>query len=144
MNMKRLRPDVDIVLDILKAVADAQPHSDFIKSLLHQYQERGGLSKKQLEGLYGKAQKVKTITPGKMATLEAIILKKHSKTRSALPETTPLYQKDEASGRLIMAILDKFPAHKRVLFLQAKYQNNEPLSPAELSELQRFSKLLNK
>lgn len=142
--MKRIRPDVDIIMDVLKAVAEAQPHSDFVKSLLNQYQERGGLSKKQLEGLYGKAQKVSTIPPAKLATLEAIILKKHAKTKSALPATAPLYEKDTATGDLIVSILAKFPAHKRVLFLQAKYQNNEPLSPSELTELQKFSKLLNK
>ena len=79
--MQRLKPGVDIVLDVLKAVAEAQPHSEFAQSILRQYQERGGLSKKQLEGLYGKAQKIKSIPPGKLATLEAIILKKHTKSR---------------------------------------------------------------
>ena len=63
--MQRLKPDVDIVLDILKAVLEAQPLSSFTQSLLFQYQERGGLSKKQLEGLYSKATKVKTIPPDK-------------------------------------------------------------------------------
>ena len=142
--MKRIRPDVDIVMDVLKAVAEAQPHSDFVKSLLNQYMERGGLSKKQLEGLYGKAQRVSNIPLGKLATLEAIILKKHAKTKSDLPATAPLYQKDTATGELISSILAKFPAHKRVLFLKAKYENNEPLTPSELTELQKFSKLLNK
>ena len=60
--MQRLKQDVDIVLDILKAVLEAQPLSSFTQSLLFQYQERGGLSKKQLEGLYSKATKVKTST----------------------------------------------------------------------------------
>ena len=58
--MVRLNPDVDIVLDILKAVVEAQPLSSFAKSIHDQYIERGGLSKKQLEGLYNKALKVKT------------------------------------------------------------------------------------
>lgn len=142
--MQRLRPDVDIILAILQAVAEAQPHSGFIKSLLQQYQERGGLSKKQLEGLYGKARNVKSIPAGKIATLEAIILKKHSKTRSEAPAPAPLYQKDEATGLLITKILEKYPAHKRVLYFKARYENNEPLGQAELTELQRFSKLLDK
>ncbi len=43
--MQRIRPDVDIVLDLLKAVLEAQPASSFVQSLLIQYQERGGLSK---------------------------------------------------------------------------------------------------
>lgn len=140
--MQRLKPGVDIVLDILKAVAEAQPHSEFAQSILRQYQERGGLSKKQLEGLYGKAQKIKAVPPGKLATLEAIILKKHTKQRSELPETTPLYQRDIATGQLIESILKHFPSHKRVLYLKSKYDNNEVLSAVELSELNRFSKLL--
>jgi hypothetical protein len=140
--MRRLKPDVDIVLDILKAVAAARPADTFAQSILMQYQERGGLSKKQLEGLYGKASRIDTIMPNKLATLEAIILKKNSRERSSLPETKPLYEKDEATGKQIDMILEKYPQHKRVLFFQSKYDNNEPLSPSELTELQRFSKLL--
>ncbi len=140
--MNRIKPDVDIILDILKAVLEAQPLSSFTQSLLNQYQERGGLSKKQLEGLYSKATKVKTIPPGKLATLEAIILRKHSKHKSELPANTPLYVRDEKAGEMIAAILDKYPEHKRVLFFKTKYYNNEVLSPADISELEKFYKLL--
>jgi len=140
--MQRLKPDVDIVLDILKAVLEAQPLSSFTQSLLYQYQERGGLSKKQLEGLYSKATKVKTIPPGKMATLEAIILRKHSKQKSELPATAPLYEKDEETGNIIENILVKYPQHKRVLFFKLKYDNNEIFSASEKTELQKFNKLL--
>lgn len=140
--MQRLKPGVDIILDILTAVVETQPHSEFAQSIMRQYQERGGLSKKQLQGLYGKAQKVKSIPPAKLATLEAIILKKHSKQRSELPEAKPLYQKDAATGDLINSILKQFPSHKRVLYLKSKYDNNEVLSAIELSELARFGKLL--
>ncbi len=142
--MQRLKPGVDIVLDILKAVAEAQPQSEFAQSILRQYQERGGLSKKQLEGLYGKAQKIKSIPPGKLATLEAIILKKHTKSRSELPAVTPLYQKDTATGELIESILKQFPSHKRVLYLKSKYDNNEVLSPTEISELKKFAAILKR
>lgn len=140
--MRRIRPDVDIVLDILNAVAEASPGNVFAQSILQQYQERGGLSKKQLQGLYGKAQQLGSISPAKLATLEAIILKKAEKTRSALPASAPLYQRDESTGTLIRSILEKFPQHKRVLFLRSKYDNNEPLTATELDELKRFSKLL--
>jgi hypothetical protein len=140
--MQRLRPDVDIVLDILKAALAAKPSSSFVQSLLYQYQERGGLSRKQLQGLYNIALKVEAIPPHKLATLEAIILKKPQKYKSALPPTEELYQKDEAAGELIQTILAKYPQHKRVLFLKSKYENNEVLSPADLAELQKFSKLL--
>ncbi len=140
--MNRLNPDVDIVLDILKAVVEAQPLSSFAKSIHHQYIERGGLSKKQLEGLYNKAQKVKTIPPSKMATLEAIILKKHSKHKSELPENKPLYEKDEEVEKMINAILAKYPEHKRVLFLQSKFINNEIMTAVEKAELEKFIKVL--
>ena len=142
--MQRKKPDVDIVLDILKETLLHNPTSTFVSSLLHQYQERGGLSKKQLEGLYHKASKVETIAPGKMATLEAIILKKPQKHRSALPVPTPLFTKDEVSGKLITEILEKYPQHKRVVFLKARYDNNEPLSVTEVEELKRFHKILVK
>lgn len=140
--MRRIRPDVDIVLDILKEVAAAFPENNFAQSILFQYQEKGGLSKKQLQGLYGKASAIKTISPGKLATLEAIILKKHIKERSPLPALSPLYVKDGETGKLIDALLVKYPQHKRVLFLKAKYDNNEALSIAETDELKKFSKLL--
>lgn len=140
--MNRLKPDVDIVLDILKAVLEAQPLSSFTQSLLHQYQERGGLSKKQLQGLFSKAQKVKNIPASKLATLEAIILKRPTKDKSPLPESVPLYVKDEETGRMIQAILEKYPQHKRVLFYKTKYDNNEMLPANELTELQKFFKLL--
>ncbi len=46
-------------------------------------------------------------------------------------------------GLLIHAILNRYPQHKRVLFLKARYDNHEPLSPDEQKELRKFVKLLN-
>jgi hypothetical protein len=141
--MHRINPDVDIIKDLLEAVLAAQPMSSFIQSLLNQYQERGGLSKKQLEGLYDKAARIKTIPVNKLATLEAILLKKPTRYKSSLPVTEPLFTKDEATGQMIEGILKKYPQHKRVLFLKARYDNNEVLTPAEIAELQKFTKILN-
>jgi len=140
--MYRKKPDVDIIDDLLKETLAAKPDSAFIQSLLHQYQERGGLSKKQLEGLYQKAAKIKTIAANKLATLEAVILKRPTRYKSVLPPTTPLYTKNAVTGTLIAEILEKYPNHKQVLFLKVKYDNNEILSATELSDLQRFHKLL--
>ena len=142
--MYRKKPDVDIIKDLLELTLLAYPDSVFIKSLSFQYEERGGLSKKQLEGLYKKAAKVKTIPANKLATLEAVILKRPTRYKSALPENTPLYTKDAATGKLIDAILEKYPQHKRVLFFKAKYNNNELLSSSETTELERFYKILLK
>ena len=140
--MQRKKPDVDVVMDILKETLAANPSSTFTASLLQQYQERGGLSKKQLEGLYHKASKVEGITEGRMATLQAIILKKPTRYKSPLPQPTPLFIKDEKTGNQIAAILQKYPQHKRVLFFKANYDNNKPFSVADSEELQRFYKLL--
>ena len=140
--MQRLKPEVDIVKEVLEAVLEAQPLSSFTQSLYHQYQERGGLSKKQLQGLYSKAEKINTIPPGKLATLEAIILQKHSKHKSELPANTPLYSKNDEAGKKIEIILAKYPQHKRILFLKSKFDNNEVLISSELAELDKFHKLL--
>ncbi len=140
--MHRLKPEVDIVLDILKIVAEKQPGNQFSQSILMQYQERGGLSKKQLEGLYGKAKRIPEISQNKLATLEAIILRKHEKQKSDRPANTPLYQKDEEVVEMIESVLSKNPQHKRVLFLKSKVDSNSPLSPVEVTELKKFHKLL--
>lgn len=141
--MNRIKPEVDVVMDVLKAVVEAQPDSTFAQSLLVQYQQRGGLSKKQLQGLLGKASKIKTIPANKLATLEAIILKKPTRYKSVLPSSVQAEEtKDESAGKMIDDILAKYPQHKRVLFFKSKYDNSEALTPQETSELQKFSKLL--
>ncbi|MEP7141455.1 MAG: hypothetical protein ABI707_01235 [Ferruginibacter sp.] len=142
--MNRIKPDLDIVLDLLKETLIAYPTSKFIESLLYQYQERGSLSKKQLEGLYNKAAKISSIAPGKIATLEAIILKKPTRYKSPLPVSVPVFTKDLLLEELITGILAKYPQHKRVLFIKLKFDNNELISPLEKSEIERFHKLLIK
>lgn len=137
-------PEIDIVKEILIAVLEVQPQSTFAKSLWYQYQERGSLSKKQLEGLYNKASKIKTISLSRLATLEAQIIKRPNKYKSSLPPAKPLYEKNEAAGRMIKTILEKYPQHKRVLFLKMKYDNNETFTVAEIGELEKFCKLLIK
>ncbi len=134
--------DVDVIRDILEQTEIAFPASSFVKSIHQQYLNRGGLSKKQLEGLYQMAQKVNTIPVGKLSTLEAIILKKPTRYKSEKPAPAPLYKKDDELGQKMEAILEKYPQHKRVLFLKVKYENNEVFSSTELAELERFYKLL--
>ncbi|MGZ3840324.1 MAG: hypothetical protein ACXVBR_14115 [Flavisolibacter sp.] len=140
--MQRKKVEVDVILDVLDATLAAQPHSVFLKSLRQQYLERGGLSKKQLQGLQAKASRVDTIPPARLATLEAEILKRPTRYRSEKPAIQPLYTPDEKTGKMIDAILEKYPAHKRVLFFQSRFRNNEVLSAAEMAELEKFHKLL--
>jgi hypothetical protein len=105
---------------------------------------RGSLSKKQLQGLYDKASRIKDIAPGKLAAVEVIIKKMPTRFKSSLPENKPLYEKDEEAGKLIENILLKNPSHKRALFLRSKYENNEQLAPSEITELKKFNELLNR
>jgi len=140
--MYRKKVDVDVISDVLTALLEAQPQSTFVQSLSRQYQERGGLSKKQLEGLYNKAQKANSIPANKLATLEAVILKRPTRYKSAPPPPKPMYEKDERIGKMMEDILAKYPQHKRVLFLKSKYDNNEPFTAAETLEVERFNKLL--
>lgn len=134
--------DVNVILDILKTLLQAKPDSVFVNSLYQQYCNRGGLSKKQLEGLHSKASKVDSITPGKLATLEAIIKKKPTRYKSEVVVKNEGPVKDATIGQLIESILQKHPEHKRVLYLQSKYIHNDPLSPAEITEIQKFARLL--
>lgn len=142
--MYKKKPDVDVIMDVLKQTQLAYPASVFINSLLQQYQERGGLSKKQLEGLHAKASKLNMISSAKLATLEAIILKKHSKYKSQKPEIINLPVKDETAGKQITAILGKYPQHKRVLFYKNLYEKDHTFTATEKSELEKFYKLLCK
>ena len=135
---------MDILLDILTEMVKAHPTSTFVNSLHHQYCNRGGLSKKQLEGLYSKATKTANISQGKLATLEAIIKKKPTRERAAATISAPLPVKDEAVGKKISAILEKYPQHKRLLFFKSKFDNNENIAALELAEIEKFGKLLLK
>lgn len=122
----------------------AHPASDFVNSLHQQYCNRGGLSKKQLEGLYSKALKTESISQAKIATLEAIIKKKPTRERAAATISAPLPVKDMAIGKMLEEMLEKFPQHKRLLFLKSKFENNENIGAAELAEIERFKKILMK
>ena len=140
--MQQNKPKLDIINMLLEDFIMAFPISSFVISIYQQYQRRGWLSKKQLQGLYDKASKINGVLPGRLAALESIIKKMPTRQKSELPENAPMFVKDEASGKLIEEILRKYPQHKRVLFLKAKYDNNEVLSPLDVSELKKFSQHL--
>jgi hypothetical protein len=55
-----------------------------------------------------------------------------------------MFTRDEEAGSLMDEILVKYPQHKRVLFLKARYDNNEVITPVEVAELHKFKKLLFK
>jgi hypothetical protein len=140
--MNQPKDRLDIINEVLEECILAYPLSSFIISLYKQYQQRGSLSKKQLQGLYGKASKIEQLAPGKLATIEAIIKRMPTRYKSELPEIKPLFEKEESRGLLISEILAKYPQHKRVLFLKAKYDNNEVFTATDMNDLKRFRSLL--
>ncbi len=137
------KKEIDVVDKILDACYKSAQFPLFIMSLMHQYEERGSLSKKQLQGLYYKAEQVPDMPANWLATLQAKIARMPTRFKSDIPAAAiPLYQKNEQAGKLITDILSKYPQHKRVLFLQTKYDNNETLTAAEITELEKFKKIL--
>ncbi len=141
---QRINPNNDIVAFVLEAVLKAKPDDAFCKSIQLQYMERGGLSKKQLEGLLGKALRIPGIHPGRLATLEAIIKKKHVTQRSEVTITKIEEEKDTVSENMISAILEKYPQHKMLLVFKSIFDKDGKLSALEKTELERFYKLLVK
>lgn len=142
--MDKQKPKVDVINMVLEECIIAYPVSSFIISIYQQYQQRGWLTKKQLEGLHQKAASAKNhiIPAEKLAALEAIIKKMPNRQKSELPTSKPLVEKDEESAELINSILQKYPQHKRVLFLQAKFKKDQSLPQSEIQELKKFKTAL--
>ncbi len=140
--MQKKKPPIDIINEVLEDCILAYPVSSFIISLYKQYQQRGSLSKKQLQGLHSKASRVEGFSHAKLGTLEAIIKKMPTRFKSEIPPVKPMYEKDEATGAIIDEILAKYPQHKAVLFIKSKYDNNQTLSSTELADLKRFRQAL--
>lgn len=136
--------EINIILSILEILKENKPDSVFINSLHHQFCNRGGLSKKQLEGLQAKAIQSKLISTAKLATLEAIIKKKPTRYKSEKIKTVVTEKKEEAILQLLEDILNKFPQHKMALFLHSKYKHNDLLTDAEIAEAKRLHKILLK
>ena len=142
--MYRKKPDVDVLNDVILLAMDHYPDNAFLKGLYRQYHDLGGLSRKQMEGLLGKAEKVPGITDAQKATLAAEIRKKPQRFRSEAPTHSPIYEKDENAGKLIADILERYPEHRMVKILRQKTEKMEPLKAVERQELERFHRLLVK
>ncbi len=142
--MAQKKPPLDIINMVLEECIIAYPVSSFIISLYKQYQQRGSLSKKQLQGLYAKASEIADLAPGKLAGIEAIIKRMPTRDKSATTEPAPVITNDESLGEILQSILSTYPEHKRILFLKAKYDNNENLTAAEVDDIHRINKLVEK
>ena len=136
--------EINIILSILETLKKEKPDNVFINSIHNQFCNRGGLSKKQLEGLQLAAKKSENVSSAKIATLEAIIKKKPTRYKSEIIKKLPEENKDESIEVSLNEILKKYPQHKMALFLQSKIKHNDMLTESEKTEVVRLSKLLLK
>lgn len=134
---------IDVIDKLLEACYQHNKDALFIMSLMHQYEERGSLSKKQLEGLLLKAKKVKDIPVNLIAAVEAIVLKMPTRDKTPVKDTSnKTEESSEKWNQLIKEILDKYPQHKRILFLKAQLEQRKTLAVTEQNEIEKFYQLL--
>ncbi len=143
MSLPGNKKKVDVIDKVLEACYQYNKDALFVMSLMHQYEERGSLSKKQLEGLVAKARKVPDIPVGWLAAVEAIILKMPTRDKTPVDlnkqVATDPYEKwiDQCKE-----ILQRYPGHKRVVYFDALLQQRKPFSSVEQQELEKFYRLL--
>jgi hypothetical protein len=139
---------IDVIEKLLALCYAHNKHALFIMSLMHQYEERGSLSKKQLQGLLLKAQKIKEIPAHQIAAVEAIVLKMPTRDKSPVQKTTPANSEAETQIAAALAqteqILAVYPSHKQVLLLRSKLMSHQSLTPQEQADLNKFVKILIK
>lgn len=139
---------IDVIDKLLSLCYAHNKDALFIMSLMHQYEERGSLSKKQLEGLLLKAQKIKEIPAHQIAAVEAIVLKMPTRDKTPVQKITPAINEAQAQISTALAqadqILALYPAHKQVLLLKSKLISHQPLTPQEQADLTKFVKILVK
>ncbi|MFZ6024089.1 MAG: hypothetical protein ACOYVG_06495 [Bacteroidota bacterium] len=143
MALPGKKKKIDVIDKLLEACYRHNKDALFVMSLMHQYEERGSLSKKQLEGLLLKAKKAKDIPAGLIAGVEAIVLKMPTRDKTPVEAAR---NKEQETGKerdeLMQQILHKYPQHKRVLFLKAQWEQRKTLSVTEQQELEKFHQLL--
>jgi len=143
MALTGKKKKIDVIDKLLEACYQHNKDALFVMSLMHQYEERGSLSKKQLEGLLLKAKKANDIPAGLIAGVEAIVLKMPTRDKTPVEEIRNKEQASgDKSGELIQELLHKYPQHKRVLFLKAQLEQRKILAVTEQQELEKFYQLL--
>jgi hypothetical protein len=140
--MEIKKGSIDFIDKILMACYDSNKDDLFVMSLMHQYEDRGFLTKGQLQGLFYKAEKVDGLSTGLLATLQATISKLPTKEKKNTTVVLNELKVDEETERLINEILAKYPQHKGVIGLQNKFKKYAKLTAAEKLELNKIYKLL--
>jgi hypothetical protein len=139
---------IDVIDKLLSLCYAHNKDALFIMSLMHQYEERGSLSKKQLQGLLLKAQKINEIPAHQIAAVEAIVLKMPNRDKTPVQKTTPAISEAEAQIAAARAqteqVLAVYPSHKQVLLLRSKLMSHQSLTPQEQADLNKFVKILIK
>ena len=133
---------IDFVEKILNACYKSNKYDLFVMSLMHQYEERGFLTKGQLQGLYFKAEKVKDLPSGLLATLQITLSKLPTREKKDTPTLINEVKKDEETLEKINEILAKYPQHKAVLGLQNNFNKFDKLNSTEKLELNKIYNLL--
>jgi hypothetical protein len=90
-----------------------------------------------------KGKKAGSVPESKLSTIEAIILK--MPVRDKTPPSVSVNIQEETNDPLLeeqlKQILAVFPSHKRALYLKAKYDHGESISPVEKKELVQFEQI---
>ncbi len=138
-NAKR----IDVIDKVLEACYRHNKDGLFVMSLMHQYEERGSLSRKQLEGLLHKARKIEEMPIGWIAAVEAIIKRMPVREKSAIPVQQEVNDETgKNQEKLIQDILSLYPAHRQVLIFKQQLAVQKELDAASYSSLQRLHKKL--
>jgi hypothetical protein len=141
----QIRKDgLDFVEKILTACYNSNKDDLFVMSLMHQYEDRGFLTKGQLQGLFYKAEKVQELPTGLLATLQATLSKLPTREKKDAPIIISEVKKDEETENILNEILLKYPQHKAVIGLQNNFKKYDKLNSTEKLELNKIYKLLFK
>lgn len=132
----------DIINKVLEVCYAYNKDALFTMSLMHQYEQRGWLTRKQLEGLHNKASKIKDINPALLATLQATINKMPVRDKTPVETTVKTDEKTDEINKQINQILEKYPQHKAILNFQHKLKNRIDLTSNEITQLNKLYKLL--
>ncbi len=142
--MQIKKDGLDFVEKILTACYNSNKDDLFVMSLMHQYEDRGFLTKGQLQGLFYKAEKVKELPAGLLATLEATLSKLPTKEKKDAPIIISEVKKDEETENKLNEILAKYPQHKAVIGMHNNFKKYDKITSTEKLELDRIYKLLFK
>lgn len=142
--MQLKKGDIDVVDKILNLCYQHYRQQDaMLMSLMHQYEERGFLTKAQLQGLFYKAEKLPDLPAGLLATLQSTIKKLPTKNKKSDPVIINTEsKKDEETENMLTKILAAFPQHKAVIGLLNNFKKHDKLTPAEKLELTKIYKFM--